>query len=129
MSFTGRPTLIYVNGTSQPDGTAVLPCDMPYTEYMRLDDVSKLPWNVPVVFVTDILSTMAAYVRMSFVSVMESAPNSRLRSVNRQSTVTVSPLFIFSPHPWRTICIYTPDASNSTNSFFATFVVLPWAAN
>ena len=52
-----RPRLIYVSGTSQPDGTA---CVL-YLLYMRLSPLMNEPVNVPDVFFTLILSTCQLY--------------------------------------------------------------------
>ena len=55
--FGMRPRLIYVNGTSQPDGTA---CVL-YLLYMRLSPLMNEPVKVPDVFFTLILSTCQLY--------------------------------------------------------------------
>lgn len=121
--FDGRPSFMYVSGTSHPDGTDVVP----YTEYITLEPATNHALNVPEVFLTLILSTCAASPRMSLVSCSESV--SRFHSVKRHNTVAVSPSLSFSPHPSRIICIYTPVLSKSTYSFFDTSVVVSCSKN
>ena len=98
VSFSGRPTLIYENGTSQPLGTDVFL----YLLYIRLDPASNDAVKVPLVLLTDILSAMADQSSALFESCTESPR--MLYSVKRHSTVADSPLSIFLPHPLLTIC-------------------------